>query len=77
MDERLRQGLLDIGRCQGVQVQLVGEPGRQPPGDLRPVAADEDRQPRLLDPLRLVDRVVHVGVPAIVGGTTSGEQRRE
>ena len=53
-----------VGR-QRVEVELVGEPRRQPPRDLRSVAADEDRDPRLLQPLRLVDGVADVSVSTL------------
>ena len=52
----------DVVRRKRVEVELVREPGGQPPGDLRSVAADQDRQARLLDTLGLVDRVGDVGV---------------
>ncbi len=45
-----RQRCLDLRRGQRIEVELVGEARRQPPRYLRSVAADEDRDPRLLQP---------------------------
>ena len=47
-----------LGR-EPVEVQLVREAGGEAPGPVRAVAADEDRDPRLLDAARDVDRVAH------------------
>src|SRR6185503_224822 len=47
------QGRIDPLRRKGIEVQLVGESGGQAPGHLRAVAADEDRDARLLESLRL------------------------
>ena len=57
-----RQRCLDLRRGQRIEVELVGEARRQPPRYLRSVAADEDRDPRLLQTFWLVDRVADVRV---------------
>ncbi len=58
-------------------VELVrvadGIPGR----DARPVAADDDRDARLLDATRLVDRRADMGVATLVGGASRCEHLRD
>src|SRR5207247_9284273 len=61
-----RQGPRHVIGRHRVQVELVGEAGRQAPGDLGAVAADNDRDARLLESLRLVDGVADGGGPALV-----------
>ena len=59
-----RQGRPDLVRGHSVEVELVGEARREPPGHVGPVAADHDRDPWLLDRLWDVVGVFHLRVLA-------------
>ena len=61
-----------VGR-ERVEVQLVREARGEAPRHLRPVAADEDRDARLLEALRLVDGVVDVGACPVPGRAARAE----
>jgi hypothetical protein len=71
-----RQRLSQLGGGHAVDVQLVRKARRQPPGHVGAVAADHDRDARLLDRLGDVDRVLDPRVPAVVRGVhgTTGDQ---
>ena len=64
---------LDLRGRQRVEVELIGKPSGQPPGDGRAVTAHDDRDARLLEPLRLVDRLADVGVATFVCRPAGGQ----
>src|SRR3989337_1840153 len=63
-DGRNRRGQV-LGK-HGVDVELVGVAGGQAPGALGAIAADHDRDARLLDAGRFVDRAAYGRVRALV-----------
>ena len=68
-----RQGVTHLRRAEVVEVQFVRVACSEAPGHVRAVAAHHDRDARLLEAPRQVDRVVDAGGRAIERGTAGGE----
>ena len=64
-----------LARRHAVDVELVRVARREPPGDVLAVAADHDRDARLLNGERPIDGVVDRMMLALIGGSTLAHHR--